>query len=173
MNGTLEFWLHVLLSVVLISMFICIFFFTYASTVERQIVVKQTKDLVNDLSQDIVQIPIISQNLKPYVESWKLPDSSSQDKKVDDANNLLIKKAYTIVFTFAIVILTIVVILAYLYEISFFHLFIPNLIILVFVGLTEFLFLQCIARNYVSFDPNYAEYKIIGSLREFANTKND
>lgn len=170
----LEFWLNILLSVVLISIFICVFFFTYASKVEKEIIINQTQELVRDMSTEIIQIPGVKETVKPYIEAWQPPDSSSADVRVDDANNKLLNHALSLIVTFATTVLVVVVILAYLYKISFVRLFVPNLIILILVGFTEFLFLRCIASNYVSFDPNFAEYQIIQTLCNYSDTeKND
>ena len=169
MLWSLEFFLNVFISVTFISIFICIFFFTYATRIEKQIVVNQTKSLVDDLADDILTFPAVKNNLKPYIQDWKMPDSTSQDQKVLSNNKILLKRAFYMIGICAFITFTIVFGLAYLYKIPMYNLLVPNFIMLCLVALTEFMFLTFIAAKYISFDPNYVHYKIFNTLRKFSD----
>ena len=45
------------------------------------------------------------------------------------------------------------------------HTILINLVILIVVGLTEYIFLKYILQNYIIGDSNYVKYKIIKSLK--------
>lgn len=164
----LEFFLNILLSVVLIAIFICVFFFTYAKNIEKKIIVNQTKELVYDLSSDILQFKPIKDSLKGFAYKLKSPDMDEQNRRVENANKLLIEKTINLIIVSAVIVFTIVFFLTYIFNLSFAQILIPNIVILLFVGLTEFIFLRYIAYNYISFDPNYAKYSIIKTLEDYA-----
>jgi len=170
MIWSLEFFIHIFISVTFISIFICIFFFTYATRVEKTIVVHQTKDLVDELTGTILNYPSLKKTLKPYIDDWKPPDMTSEDNKVAKANKVIVNKAVYIIGFSATTMLVFLLCLAYIYNISFYSLIVPNLIILFLVAVTEFCFLTFIAANYISFDPNYIRYKILNVLKEFSKS---
>lgn len=163
-----KFLLNVLLSVGLLSIFICVFFFTYAKNMEEKIVINQTKNLVDDLTTDILTFKPIKDKLKMVVKYFEPPDMSEQDKKVHDNNLQLLQKVVHIIVIFAIIVFTFVIFSIYIYDLSYYEIFWPNIIILIFVGLTEIFFITFIAPNFISFDPNFAKKSILNVLKEFA-----
>lgn len=168
MIWSLEFFIHIFISVTFISIFICIFFFTYATRVEKTIVINQTNDLVDELAGSMLNYPTVKKNLKPYIDDWVPPDMSTDDEKVEQANKLIVNKAVYMIGFSATTMLVFLLLLAYIYNISFYSIIIPNLIILFLVAVTEFCFLTFIAANYISFDPNYIRYRILNVLKEFS-----
>lgn len=167
----LEFVLNILVSVALIAIFICIFFFTYAKNLEKVIIVNQTKELVYDLTSDVLKFKPIRDSLKPFVKKLKSPNMEDQNERVEKRNQLLFRKSFNLIIVSAVILFTIINFLIYIFNLSFLNIIIPNAIILVFVGLTEFLFLRFIAYNYISFDPNYAKYAILKTLEDYANNR--
>lgn len=164
----LEFFLNIFLSVALIAIFICVFFFTYAKNVEEQIVIKQTQELVYDLMGDVLKFEPVKNSLKEVVPNLKSPDMSREDKKVERDNQLLLNQALSLIIISSVVVFTIVFSLVYIFNLSFVKIIVPNIIILGFVGLVEFLFLRYIAFNYISFDPNYAKHAVLQTLQDYA-----
>ena len=49
-------------------------------------------------------------------------------------------------------------------DFSFFEILEENIIVLVFVGITEFLFLTYFAQNYITIDANFVKEKMINTL---------
>jgi hypothetical protein len=157
----------VVMNAVFVGTFLTIFFFTYASVVEGQIVKQQITFLANDLSQNIKLLPdnAISA-IKTEIQNLKTPNFKSTDDEIDTTNNKIIKQTLIVVGSVFAVVLIIIYILSTkkLFNFSFMNLVVKNLIILVFIGLTEFVFLNLVARNFISVDPNYVKYYALNKL---------
>ena len=157
----------VFMNAVFVGTFLTVFFFTYASVVEGQIVKQQITFLADDLSQNIKLLPDNAKNaIKTEIQNLKTPDFKSTDDKIDATNNKLIKQTLIVVGSVLAVVLIIIYILSTkkLFNFSFMNLVVKNLIILVFIGLTEFIFLNLVARNFISVDPNYVKYYALNKL---------
>lgn len=159
---------NIICATAMISVFIGIFFFTYASKIEQNIVVKRSTEIVNDITDNMkVVIPnsqkeILKNQIVPYLT---IPDSLNEaDKDVENANAALRSTALKYIVVFAIVCLGIVGIIAFVNKFSFLEIIEENIIILVFVALTEFLFLTFFAQNYITIDANFVKEKLIDSI---------
>lgn len=158
---------NTLLSVVLISAFIGIFFFTYASKVENDIVKVRSSQIINDLTETVIKISPkeqkeeISKTLGPYLMP---PDLSKEDDTVEESNKELRKKAFIFIISFVVVGFIIFFGLAHIFKFSAKKMIYKNLIVLAFVALTEFCFLTFFARHYITIDSNFIKYKIIDTL---------
>lgn len=160
------FYTHVIISVVFISGFISIFFFTYATKVERNIVENQTKSLVNSLTGNISYLVSDNTEIKEIVNNLSIKDSKDADERVKDKNKKILKEAVLVVGISSLCLILIVIILIIKYKINWKKLLITNIIILIVIGIVEFSFLTFIAQNYKSFDPNYVKYQIIENLEK-------
>lgn len=156
---------NIIFHVILISSFLVVFFFRYASKVENQIVQIQSKEIVSDISSDIKLVtpsqylPIIGKNLDIQV-----PDLSIEDQKVELSNKALYDKTVrTIIIIFTIGIL-IIFTMSIIFKFSMKDIFIHNIIILFAVALTEYLFLTYFARNYITIDSNYVKYVALQTI---------
>ena len=94
---------------------------------------------------------------------------SSSDKQVEEHNSLIQQDAFKIISIIAIggVLLTIIV--AKYYKLNLAYILRTNLIILLFVALTEYVFLTYIGQNFISLDPNFVRNKILISLKKSVN----
>jgi len=152
---------NIILHVTLISTFIGIFFFTYASRIEENIVKKQVAFLIEDNREIISLIPNdIKQNLVSKLNDIKL-DLSEDDNKTTEQNKKLLLNAAKILSVVLIVGVYIVLKMSHMYNFNFVHLLKENLIILCFVALTEFVFLTFFVQHYLSIDPNIIKRKFI------------
>lgn len=153
----------ILMSVALIAAFLGIFFFTYAKTVERKIVVDNVKYTVRDLTENLnIFIPDeTSKNIEKQLSEIKLGDMSAIDKEVDDANKELLKKAFKFLGIVLVVGLGLAGIIAYVYNVDFLTLFVRNLILLAGVALTEFVFLRYVATDFISANPNVIKKTVV------------
>jgi len=157
--------INVIMNVGLISLFIAIFFFTYASTVEQDIVKQQTTIVVNDLMQ--LATPLLSDDIKKQIYiNIQPPDLSKEDEEVKHFNDKLVSTAFLnlgIVFVIALVLSGI---LAYYYKHNMINMLKLNLILVVLVGITEYTFLHFIPHKFISADTNWVRGKILSSIRE-------
>lgn len=161
---------NVLLSVVLMSAFLGIFFFTYAAHIEKNIVKNQSEQIVIDLTADLnaVLTPKQLSGLRDLVSSYIVtPNLSKEDMEINENNKLLTKKASLAIITFVVIGLTAVFLLSRMENFSLKDILIRNMIILFFVAMTEFCFLTYLAQNYITIDSNFVKYKIINTLANY------
>lgn len=152
---------NLILGVGIFSVFVCIFYFTYASVVEKNIVIKEIDYLVDDMTENFTNIGI-KLPLKPL----KAPDMSDADKSVQDTNNKLIKQATQAIGILAGVCVFISILLYYFYRFNIKDILIGNFILLLFIALTEFYYSTFIAANYDSVDKNVIKLHILENLRK-------
>jgi len=162
---------NLLIGVTLFSIFLGIFYFTYASKIENEILKIQIKNLVDSFTNDLNKIHIRNINAVLYkaINGLKVPDMSEEDKKVNDSNKkLMIKsmKVFGIIALFCIVFITS---MFFIYKIELKSILITNCIILVFVGITEMFFLNMVAKRYNSLDTNTIKKTIIENIIDLQN----
>ncbi len=157
----------ILLHIILISSFIVIFFFTYASKIEKQIVIRQSTDIVQDVIQSTTSVlpDIAIEELdKTLITQLQPPDMSTEDAEIDASNkDLLDRTVKTIGVVFAVGLL-IVYMMSKIYKFSMTDLLVRNIIIVSFVAITEFSFLTYFAKNYDTIDSNFVKYKILQTI---------
>lgn len=160
----------ILCGVSLISVFIVIFFFTYASKVEKNIVQERCTEIVDDLTSGLESVPkkykaMIYSQIAPYLEA---PSSlEEKDAIVAEQNKQLLKKATKIVGSFLVLSFLLVFVLSRIFGFSFLDIVKTNLIILIFVGLTEFAFLTFFAQNYITIDSNFVKETVVKTVADF------
>ena len=161
-----------ILHVVLISVFIGIFFFTYASRVEQNIVKERSREIVRDITNDIKTFaPKGSISfLGKIANQIQPPDLREEDKEVEEKNKALLEKATKVLAVLFVVGISVSLFLSYKYGFSFKTLLIHNFIILFFVALTEFSFLTFFAQNYITIDSNFVKYKTLDTLIKFGQS---
>lgn len=160
---------NVILHVVLISSFIGIFFFTYGSYVEQQVIKSQMDYIVKDMVGDLNNfIPSGSKStINATIGQIQPPDMSKEDADAQNNNSKLLKQALTVLgIVFAIGMGT-TIWMSYHYNFSMKELLKTDLIILGFVALTEFCYLTFIGKNYRSGDPNYVKKALVESLQKY------
>jgi hypothetical protein len=155
---------NIILHVTLISTFIGIFFFTYGSYIEENIVKKQVNFLIEDNKEFVLLIPNdIKQKIVDKINNIKL-DLAEDDRKAAEQNKKLLIKASKILAIGLIVGIAIVWKMSQMYNFNFMHLLKENLIILCFVALTEFSFLTFYAQQYLLIDPNIIRRRCITNI---------
>ena len=157
----------ILLHVILISSFLVIFFFTYASKVEKEIVVRQSTDIVKDVIQSTTVIlpdAVIKDMSTLLSEHGKKSDMSDEDAEIEKANKELLDNTVKTIGIVCVVGIICVYIMSKVYKFSMTDLVVHNLIIVSFVALTEFLFLTYFAKNYDSIDANFVKYKVLQTI---------
>ena len=161
-----------LIQVILISSFIGIFFFTYATKIEENIVKKQCAQIIQDLSDDMktmVPANILEKVYTQIVPNIKAPDLSEQDADVKQKNDVLLKKVSKLVIMFIASGLAIVIGLVWIFKIPLGEILISSGTSVIFVAIVEYSFLTFFAQNYRTIDSNFVKMKIIETLIKNAN----
>ena len=154
----------ILINVLLISIFIAIFFFTYGSYIEGKIVKDQMKFLSTDIKNVLNLFGENANNV--IIEKIKMPDLSHEDKKAEENNKEIKIKAFKFLSFFSLFIVGIVYMI-YIknksYELN--KIISENLVILIGVGLTEYVFLTYFAARFISIDPNQLKLTVLGLFK--------
>ena len=172
---------NIILSVAFTASFIVIFFFTYVSEGESGIVIANTKYTISEIVDNM--IILLPDNIKKLFQNINLPIDKDGDKKVSDNNAVLKTKAFTYIGIFLLV----AIILSFLilqikvdgtfniYKLEymdFFSVLIENFGLLIFVGLTEFLFFKFVISKYVSSNPNVIKSTILSLIQKYTKQIN-
>jgi VIT1/CCC1 family predicted Fe2+/Mn2+ transporter len=160
---------NILIALTLFGIFLGIFYFTYAAKIEEKILNIQIQNLVDDMTGDIKNVfnayPDQKEVIINAIKNLKIPDMSKEDKDVAENNRKIIKTAISAFSIFLGVVVAILVFLFFKYGTKMKNALIVNLILLVFIAVTEVVFLNVIAKNYMSLDPNKVKYTIISQLK--------
>ena len=164
------FFTNILIHVGVMALFLTIFFFTVAQYFEKKIVEKQIDFVIDDFVGNTLK-PISKETKKEIQEkitkAFEKQDFSKSDEAVKKQNSEIMKKAWTFVGILLAIIIVIVIILGFVYKWEGYYwrfLFNSSLLGLIFVALTEFIFMFLIAQNYLSADPNKIKLSIIQTL---------
>uniref|UniRef100_A0A6C0KUF2 Uncharacterized protein n=1 Tax=viral metagenome TaxID=1070528 RepID=A0A6C0KUF2_9ZZZZ len=167
---------NIIMATAMISVFLGVFFFTYASSVEQKIVVQRSTEIVDDMvltAKNAIpqsQKTVIMNEIVPYLV---VPKSlEEEDAKVAAANKELMVTAAKAIGIFVFFCCILLTLLTIFFKVPIIELLKDNFIILIFVGLTEFTFLTYFAENYVTIDANYVKGKILESLITFGSQTN-
>jgi hypothetical protein len=179
-SHSLEIFSNVLLHVCFFSLFVCIFFFVVASRIEKSIVQTQIQSTVQELVREIKNVlpPAERLALSTQIQSLTAPDMSSQDQSAADNNKKLLEKSCMVLVPVFVVGLIIVIGGYFGYKkhykeaphFSLKQLFAHNGIVLVFVCLTELLFMLAIAANFKSLDPQVVKRVVVNSMLSYATS---
>lgn len=162
----LEFYINIIFSIIFITTFLVIFFFSYAQYIEENVITTQSEELVNYFTENLFTFlsPSQKQKISDFLENVSFPENNSYEE-----SNKQIKKKTALFFSiFDGSLLIIAFILSRFDKINLSHLLLKNLILLIFVFLTEFLFLNIIVKEYISFDPNSLRYQTAYSVNKFS-----
>ena len=156
------------------ALFLTIFFFTIAVYFEKKIVEKQVDFIIDDFIGNTFK-PLSDSQKKliqdDIIQSINKNDLTQADKEVETQNNKTSNKAWTFVGILVAVVFSITVIIGFILKWDIYYikyLFFSSLYSLIFVAITETLFLFLIAQNYLSADPMKIKLNITESL--FNNT---
>ncbi len=161
---------NIILHVAFISSFLGIFFFTYGSRVEKDVVKDQIDFIVKNFTDDITNTvpPEYLQRISPIIQTLQPPDMSKEDIEVEEQNHKLLIKAMSVISVVLAISILSVVYLSKKYNFDLWNMIKENIVILCFVALTEFCFLTFIGKTFRSADPNFVKFTIIQTLKKYA-----
>jgi hypothetical protein len=154
---------NIILHITLISCFIALFFFTYGCIVEEEILKNNIQFLADNLTQNSNLIPQkIKNELKGELE--KIQISNKSDENADKQNKKIILLTVEIFVPVFVVGILIIFIIYKISKYDYKKLIKDNLIILFFVGLTEFIFFTFYIKKYISINPNHIKKEVIKNI---------
>lgn len=162
--------IKILLNVVLISAFIGIFFFTYETKIEENIVEIQSKEIIQDMTGDFKKVlpPKVMQAVYDIVSPVLVaPDLSEEDEYVKTTNKALIKKATKIIASFTIIGIILLIGAAIIFKVPMKDIVISSVAILVFVAIAEYIFLTFMVQHYKTIDANFVKYTVLQTLAKY------
>ncbi len=146
--------------------FLTIFFFTYVKDVEKEIVLNNVKYITNNLIDNYTIL--LEQDQKTYIANLlnniNINDLTNEDKIVIDKNKNLFNKTIKILIIGLICVLVLTFIICSKYNIKYTDVLIKNLILLVFIGIVEFIFLKYFIRNYLSANINFVKSELVKTI---------
>ena len=181
----ISYWLDeavkIFMQVFFVVSFLSLFFFLYVVKVEKEVFVDQVQYVVNDLYNGFspeklnpivppIYQPYIKKQLYDYVSNVQIPPQDNQS--IESQNNEVIDKTKEIVVIIGTVLFSVVtalIILRFCTNLS--HQFLENIIVLAFMGLSEFAVLNLVTRNYIASNPNHVRLYFLQGVVEYANSK--
>lgn len=164
------FFINILIHVGVMSLFLTIFFFTIAQYFEKQIVQKQINFVIDDFVGNTLKpiSPETKKKIRNQInEAFSKTDFTKQDESVKEQNSKVQKKAWTFVGILIGIIAVIIIIFGFIFRWEGYYLrflFNSAVISLIFVAITETLFMFLIAQNFLSADPNKIKLSIVNTL---------
>jgi uncharacterized membrane protein len=180
------FSVNILIHVGVMALFLTIFFFTIAQYFEKKIIQDQIDFVIDDFvgnslkpvsktTKDEIRKEInkafdkqdLDEIRKEINKAFDKQDLSKADENIKKENKKISTKAWIFVSILLAVISVIVLVFGFIYRWDKYYLkflFNSTLISLIFVAITETLFMFLIAQNYLSADPNNIKTKIIETI---------
>jgi len=160
----------IFLHLLLVGTFVIVFFFYYASKIERDVIKLETSEIVSDLSAQISAMLSDSQNkqVREKMLSLQYPDMSAADEQVKTKNQALLKKSFLFLAFFSGFCITVIAILWAIGQFSLKELFLHNGVALASVFATDFVFLTFFARNYKPSDSSVVKKDLFLSLQKWS-----
>ena len=168
-----------------VFIFLTIFFFTYVSKVEKTEFQDQITDVVDEIwdeNADSIkrQFPstphgknvakTVVYGLIDSSEEYLEKNNSKQD--IDDKNNkIIINSVLTILIVVIVIVIVFIISGLFGYYVPFSDVIQESLFILVFVALTEYIFLITIVENYTSLDSDDVKTTIAKGVVDYINQR--
>jgi len=156
----------VVLQVSCIFIFLTVFFFTYTANEEKKVVENQVNFLIDNIVGS--NINLLPNSVKQSIldKCDKLKSDNSQNESIK-ANNDSIKSKSIIIMIVLISIVTVITVwLKYNNYIHLEKLLKETGLIVLFVAITEFLFLTFFASRWISVDPSLIKAHLFNNLAE-------
>lgn len=159
----------ILVNVAFSATFLTIFFFTYASKVEKEVVMNNMSYLTTDLLRDVMML--VPENKEDKViaaiTSIKTPDMSAEDNETEKNNKKIFTKAVTAVSIGLFVVLIVTYNMSRKNNFNYSEVIYFCLATVCVIALVEFLFLRLFASKYLAADANFVKYTILDTLQNY------
>lgn len=174
---------------VIVFAFLTIFFFSYVSQTEKEEFENQVNMVVDDIygqyKTDISNVLPKNANDRTLAkatiygiidsnEEYLDKTSSESRKEIDKSNADILKSSVLSVLILAMIVVGILIVLGLMgYCVPLKNFVKEGSFILIFIFLTEFLFLNVIAKNYISANPNLVRQKIAQAVIDYADNRKE
>jgi hypothetical protein len=175
-----------LIQITLIFIFLTIFFFTYVTHVEQTEFKNQlnliTDDIMGDVNNNLLKIINTQKHIDPnqaniilngIIDVMEEETTTAYKDSIDSItieNNIIKKKSfYYLYLVIGILIVIISIIMMFNYCIKLKYDIKEGIIIVFFVGITEFLFLTFITTKYISASPNKVRKQVGTAIKSWIN----
>jgi hypothetical protein len=152
----------------------------YVVKIEKEIFINQIDFVVDNIYDEFDEVgqSIIppgtetkfKQDLYDYFNTISFPDEN--EDSIRDQNNQVLDQTKNVVIVIGTILLSIItslIILRFCTNLS--HQFGENIIVLLFMALTEFAFLNLVTKNYISGNPNSVKLYFLQGVAQYANSK--
>lgn len=162
---------NVIIQFLFVIIFLNIFFFTYVIKIERDIISKQTTDIITNIIDEIkIIVPqSIIDSLKKYIHT--IPDVNIDETQIKQNNSSCYKKGLCIIIIISLICMALIFLLWKKFNINIKYLLLDGIISLIFVIITEIFFLHCIVKNFILGDSNSIKKGIFMGIQKFCNEK--
>ena len=155
--------INILMNIGLISILLGIFYYTYALSVEGDIVKANATIAVSNIMEAVS--PLMNNDIKTNLKNkLVLPDLTNADATSALKNTTLMKDAFSKLTIILDICLTVAFIICIFYKHSFIKILGLNLILVALVGCTEYTFLNFIPHKYIAIDTNFVRWKILTNI---------
>ena len=172
--------LKIFMQVFFVVTFLSLFFFLYVVKIEREIFIDQINFVVDDLYDSFAtdmnetlppaEQTYLKNQLYDYVNQVQIPPED--DQSIQDQNNEVLDQTKQIVITIGTILFSIVislVILRFCTDLP--HQLVENIIVLFFMGMSEFAFLNLVTKKYIASNPNHVKLYFLQEVVNYANQK--
>ena len=159
--------INILMCVLFASIFLITFFFIYVSKIEEKVIINNVNYTIDSVLDGILPF-IPPQNKKAifdYINSLDIKIDKAVDIASINSNNKLLQTSVYAITTLTIVIIIIIAVI-YLKNKDKLNPLLPQmatetLIIVCFIGLTEYVFFNDFASKFISANPNLVKYNLL------------
>ena len=147
---------NIIISITFAMSFIALFFFTYVTDIEREVVLNNVNYIINELggSLPILLDGLPQKDISKSLDSVNLDDMKEADENVKKINDKIIHNSLIIFTSFFVVSLVICLGICIYFKLDIVEILSTNLLLLGAIALVEFVFVNFIIRNYISADIN-------------------
>jgi hypothetical protein len=160
----------ILINIMLITLFIGSFFILFGSYYGKLIINLQMTFLCENISNSLKFFgKNISQLTVTEVKKIKLPDLIEEDYQVEYNNKQLRNLVIFGNIILCILVITLIYFIKKNYPDSYNlpQIIGDNILILIFVGFTEYLFVELFASKYISIDPNKIKLRLLKTFKKY------
>lgn len=165
--------LSIAIQVSFIFGFLTVFFFAYVQDVEKNEFKNQLEIVVDSIYNDMIpqkqsidkKTSVVVSGLIDYIEENIKQNSQKVESDINNQNKSTKYKAFKLLVAVIILIVaisSIILLLGFCVQIGT-HVK-EAMLVVIFVGITEFAFLMIIAKNYISADPNRVKRNIADNI---------
>ena len=171
---------ELILSVTLFVVFIVGFYFSYGLFMEKVVLDKELSHIIQSFKSNVRYLnPSMKMQIKLLVQNAKLPDNEDADREINNSNKKILGMAIGIACVLFVIGVGISFFLttkwaAALFgghcgNMNYWSNILKNIIVIIAIALTEFMFATFIIANYISVDQNDVMYLFLKKLQDYRN----